>query len=351
MVSANATANATTNENLQEARENLTRCFNLGNKFTETTRNYEISESSSTLDLCILAIKQYLLAEKQYMFEMVDTRGSSRTREFSPFRKWYLVIQCHTPTAAYKLAYFYENGEYGIEKNEENEKKALDLYKHAAKNGHTDAQYILGLRYEKISERKHSESKSERDTERSTERSAERTNAMNQAIEFYKMAAENGHSGAQLSLGLCYQIGNGVDVNHRRAYELFSQVCDGDGPKNIKSIAQCSLASLYQLGFGTPKNPQRALKYYQLSADYGYTPAKFNLGMCYKNGIGVKKNVKQAFELFSQAAFQGCKMCCCQLGLCYEEGKGVEKDLKEAAKWYSRAGVKHLTEFLEEGEE
>jgi TPR repeat protein len=62
----------------------------------------------------------------------------------------------------------------------------------------------------------------------------------------YRLAANQGHAGAQCNLGNCYMDGTGVDQDHTVA-----------------------------------------VRWYRLAADQGYANAECNLGVCYAKGTGV----------------------------------------------------------------
>ena len=80
----------------------------------------------------------------------------------------------------------------------------------------------------------------------------------------YENAAEQGHANAQNSLGIMYQLGQGVDVNYKKAIE-----------------------------------------WYEKAAKQGDAHAQFNVGVMYKKGRGVDVNYKKAMEWFEKAAQQG----------------------------------------------
>ena len=77
-------------------------------------------------------------------------------------------------------------------------------------------------------------------------------------------AAELGNVDAQFTLGWCYYMGEGVEVN------------------------------LYE-----------AVKWYRKAAEQGHAEAQNNLGSCYYNGNGVEQDYAEAVKWYRKAAEQG----------------------------------------------
>lgn len=87
---------------------------------------------------------------------------------------------------------------------------------------------------------------------------------MQQFIEWYKKAAENGHPQAQFNLGIFCQAGN----------------------------------------FGLQRNEKEAIECWRKAALQGLDAAQYNLGICYLKGTSVIKDVNEAFEWLKRAADQ-----------------------------------------------
>jgi len=83
-------------------------------------------------------------------------------------------------------------------------------------------------------------------------------------LKWYRLAAHQGHAGAQYDLGVMYDNGQGVAQNYAEA-----------------------------------------LKWLRLAADQGHAGAQFGLGVMYANGQGVAQNYVQAHMWFNLAAAQG----------------------------------------------
>ena len=98
-----------------------------------------------------------------------------------------------------------------------------------------------------------------------------------EAVKLYLKAAEQGHTGAQYNLGVCYSNGDGVE-----------------------------------------KNCVEAMKWYRKAAEQGLAQAQYNFGVCYYHGDGVEKDLLEAVKWLRKAAEQG-----------YEEAKTVLKIISE----------------------
>ena len=85
-----------------------------------------------------------------------------------------------------------------------------------------------------------------------------------EAARYYRMAAEQGHAGAQNNLGFCYHN-----------------------------------------GWGVPKDMTQAAMWYKKSADQGNAWGQSNYGTCLEFGWGVKKNLSAAIDMYCRAAAQG----------------------------------------------
>ena len=54
------------------------------------------------------------------------------------------------------------------------------------------------------------------------------------------------------------------------------------------------LGICYEMGIGVEENETEAFKYYTLAADNGNTTSMYRTGLCYYNGVGVKQNYAEA---------------------------------------------------------
>ena len=122
--------------------------------------------------------------------------------------------------------------------------------------------------------------------------------AQQSQFEQTRALANLGNAQAQNNLGVMYALGEGVNVNHVTAENLFS-----------------------------------------LSAVQGYAPAQYNLGVFYHNGIVYDQSYKAALSWYRLAAAQGYPEAQLSIGVMYENGEGVTRNRKEALKWYKLAAA------------
>jgi TPR repeat protein len=212
--------------------------------------------------------------------------------------------------AKYMLGLCYQKGLGNVRRNEG---AAIEYYKLAADQGHVKAQYSLGAYYENKIE-------------------------YVLALQWYKKAAEKNYPPAQHSLGLCYQHGIvGVEENEVEALRLYRLAANQGCAE-----AQNSLGLCYQHGIvGVGKDEAEALRLYRLAANQGCAEAQYNLGVCYEKGIGVEIDGSEAKRLYELSAAQGCAEAQYNLGVCYEKGIGVAIDEGRAVGLYESAARQH----------
>lgn len=181
----------------------------------------------------------------------------------------------------------------------------------AAEHGYAPAQYSLGLSYDL--------------GDGVPEDSVE-------AAKWYCMAAEQGHVEAMFELGCCYDNGRGVPQNMTEALRWYQKAAEQGHAEG-----QFNLGCAYFYGDGVFQNYTEAVKWFRAAAEQGYADAQLNLALCYEFGMGVPLDKTEAATWFRMAAEQGQVLAQRNLGLCYEEGEGYRQDLQEALKWYYRA--------------
>jgi TPR repeat protein len=101
-------------------------------------------------------------------------------------------------------------------------------------------------------------------------------------------------------LGLLYQNGDGVPRDHALAAAWFRKAADqGD------SAAQLNLAFSYQMGQGVPQDYAQAAAWYRKAADQGDASAESNLGLLFHTGLGVPQDDEQAAAWFRKPLNRG----------------------------------------------
>ena len=153
-----------------------------------------------------------------------------------------------------------------------------------------------------------------------------------QALSWYRKAAEQGHLIAQQTLGVMYVKGRGVPRNEAEAANWFRQAAEqGD------ATAQYNLGAMYVSGSGVPRNDAEALKWFRQAAERGDAAAQYNLAVMYEHGRGTPQNDAEAVQWYRRAAEQNDSAAQYHLGFKYERSEGVEKSRDAAVRWYRRA--------------
>ncbi len=192
--------------------------------------------------------------------------------------------------------------------------EAITFFKSAAEQGDASAQYSLGVMYVN---------------------GQGVTKDYEQAVAWYRKAAEQGHSSAQSNLGVMYDNGQGVTKDDKQALAWYRKAAEqGD------ASAQFNLGVMYKNGQGVTKDDKQAVAWYRKAAEQGHASAQYNLGIMYKNGQGVTKDYEQAVAWYRKASEQGVANAQSNLGDMYENGRGVTKDYDQALALYKKAGTK-----------
>jgi len=94
-----------------------------------------------------------------------------------------------------------------------------------------------------------------------------------------------------------YADGKGVPQDYQEAVKWYRlAAAQGNTP------AQYSLGLAYERGQGVPQDYQEAVKWYRLAAAQGNESAPVNLGVMYTKGRGVRQDFVRAYAWFDVAA-------------------------------------------------
>src|SRR3990167_6759816 len=184
------------------------------------------------------------------------------------------------------------------------------------------------------------------------------------AVQLLSLSSNKGYSKAQYWLGVCYYEGIGVEVDFKKAAQLFTlstQCLVSNAPRkrlkkmrdleeladdlfmasrfpaNTNFYPHTNLGVCYLEGKGVEADFKKAVELFTLASNQGYPQAHSNLGACYLEGKGVEVDFKKAVELFTLASDQGVPEAHSNLGKCYFEGKGVEVDFSKAVELFTLA--------------
>jgi TPR repeat protein len=86
-------------------------------------------------------------------------------------------------------------------------------------------------------------------------------------IRYFELSADQGNANAQFNLGFQYSIGEGVDQDYDKAFQLFQMSANQGFPAAMFAYGDC-----YYLGSGVEQNLETAAQWYQKALDAGYEP-------------------------------------------------------------------------------
>ena len=158
--------------------------------------------------------------------------------------------------------------------------------------------------------------------------------------------AERGDADSQFSVGIMYDLGQGVPQNYTEALKWY-----GRSANQGNAAAQNNLGILYLQAQGTPQNFSQAARWFQLSANQGYAPAQMNLGFMFADGKGVLRNPSLAIYWLRKAGEQGDAAGERSLGDIYSKGNIAALDFIEAYKWYVLAAAQGDSEATQSRDE
>lgn len=186
--------------------------------------------------------------------------------------------------------------------------EAHDAWLQAANQGHSNAQYGLGVLYE---------------------RGDGVTRDLKEAARWFTLAAKQDHSLAQYKLGIWYLNGLYFEKDILLAKKWFVKSASQN---NIDSITQLVRVSYRE------QNAKELLKWVNKGIELGSSNAIYVLSMIYRNGfLSIEANIKEANKLLVQAAESGSPEAQHKLGVYYREGVFFDKILERAFFWFSKS--------------
>ncbi|KAF9166248.1 hypothetical protein DFQ26_008389 [Actinomortierella ambigua] len=187
-------------------------------------------------------------------------------------------------------------------------------YRKAAEQGHSTAQLRLGRVFE------------------SREGSVDANYYDNEAAKWYRMAADRGEAQAQLRLGVFHVQGRGVAQNDAEAAQWFRKA----GEQGVAE-AQFNLGLMCSRGQGVEQSDTEGATWMQRAADQDMVEAQFGLGSMYVDGRGVEQSDEMAAMWYRRAADDGHAAAQLHLGLMCIEGRGVDQSDADAVAWLRMA--------------
>ena len=179
-------------------------------------------------------------------------------------------------------------------------KKGIELIRQAADSGHLRAQKYLGKYY-----------RTEGDEWA--------------ALKYYKLAADQGDDDAQFYAGY-FSKKRG---NYEDAVKYYKMAVDHNCVSSMNNLAVC-----YENGQGTDVNKEEAFGLYKRAAEEDDDVAQNNLAVCYENGTGTDIDMDASLEWRKKAADNKNLSATRKLAHLYSEGEELEKDIETAKHWY-----------------
>lgn len=203
------------------------------------------------------------------------------------------------------------NFQYGLH-GPKDLKKAISCYQAAVKEGDASAQYELGMCYLKGNGV---------------------TQDIGEALKLLQSAVEKNHAAAKCDLAIYYLEGEGTGEDLRKsAIELLESAAKQKNPEALYYLGVC-----YQRGQFVNKDERRAFQLLRQSADKGNHEAQYRVGSFYYHGTGVEKDLTECLRHMRSSEAQGNPNAQTFLAICYTYGTGVEKDILKSSELLEKA--------------
>ncbi|KAK6173927.1 hypothetical protein SNE40_017298 [Patella caerulea] len=147
---------------------------------------------------------------------------------------------------------------------------------------------------------------------------------MSAAVSCLKESSNLGHSSSQFNLGLCYEVGDGVEKDLDKAMEYYEKAGESGHAEALYNLA------LLQ------EDEDTMIELLEKSAEHGLSQAQKYLGVYYSESTD-PGDIEKSTAFFKSAADQNDSEAQCFLAMCYERGLGVEVNECKAAELYHKA--------------
>ncbi len=120
-----------------------------------------------------------------------------------------------------------------------------------------------------------------------------------EAVRWYRKAAEQGHPEAQFFLGHCLFTGKGIDQNRAEAVSWWRRAADGSN-----TSARTCLGACYVIGTGVPQDQAKGMAMIRAGAEDGDDEAQHMLGLTFYSR-GPTTNIEETLYWLEESAGQG----------------------------------------------
>ncbi|GBC20659.2 kinase-like domain-containing protein [Rhizophagus irregularis DAOM 181602=DAOM 197198] len=115
------------------------------------------------------------------------------------------------------------------------------------------------------------------------------------------LLSDQNNSNSIFLLGAFNHLGIGIDIDKKKAFELYQKSANLENATAINNLGYCYYSGIghcYYNGIGTSID-------YQKAANLGFSDAQCNVAFMYKNGKGIFKNIELAIYWYKKSAEQG----------------------------------------------
>ena len=151
------------------------------------------------------------------------------------------------------------------------------------------------------------------------------------ALLWYWLAARQGHAEAQFLLGLLYEEGEIIGQDYAKAVRYFKRSAEQGFV-----LGQNNYAWMLIRGDGVERNYNEGFKWYKLAAEQGFYKAQFVVGLAYFFGDWssvAKQNFQEAVHWLRLSADQGDPDAQFYLGRIYHQGGIIERGQQNEFSW------------------
>jgi TPR repeat protein len=159
------------------------------------------------------------------------------------------------------------------------------------------------------------------------------------SLEWYQKSADMGCSRGIISLGQCYDRGEGVEKDFATARRLYMKGVEAARREAADNDPEgmFTLGWIYRDGKALGGDYYEAIKWLRKAADMGHGEAMLLLASRYANGQGADRDYDAALKWYKKASKEGISGAMVQLGVMYGNGQGVKYDPHIAVNYFARA--------------
>ncbi len=250
--------------------------------------------------------------------------------------------------AQYNLGVIYENGDYGVTKDE---KEALSWYAKSGERNYRDALTAHAKLKGKIEDRERpkivvtpqTRTAPQKTVVTSTTKPQQNSQTQPATVSKYKSLAEKGDVDAMMQLASEYYHGINIPKNSVMAFHWVKKAAEKGDVRGMVSTGKF----YYQGAVGVAKDEKEGFHWMQQAALRGDAEGMINLADFYTLGIGTDVDNEEAFKWWLKAAEIDNVEAQFILATTYYEGVGTEVNKKEAKKWLEKAAQKGHPQAIE----